>query len=82
MRTGCCRCCIPAVAVLLLCPFFLPCFCKNDNTVIKTWDDSLREWQNNFNSECLEPLGMYVKTQSNCWVTYNEKGEKQRHFER
>ena len=79
MRTGCCR---YTVAVLMMCPFFLSCFCKNDNTFIKTWDDSLREWQNNFNSECLEPLGMYVKTQSNCWVTYNDKGEKQRHFER
>jgi len=32
---------------------------------IMNWDNALRRWQNEFNEECLIPLGLFCKTQSN-----------------
>lgn len=82
MRNGCCTYCISGLVVLLVLPFCLPYYCKNDASKIKLWDNELRKWQNDFNEECLIGLGMFCKTQSFCWVTTTEKGEKERHFER
>ena len=63
-------------------PFWLPGFCKRRVERLDRWDEAMRKWQNDWNVEGLERLGIFVKTQSNCWVTYGGKGEKHRHYER
>ena len=50
------------------------------------WDCTLREWQKRFNDDITAcGLPIFVKTQSNCWLTsaQNKKGneEEHRHFE-
>ena len=49
---------------------------------LRKWDKELRAWQTAFNQEVLASKGIFVKTQSHCWVTHNEKGEKHRHYNR
>jgi len=55
--------------------------CNERKRHLSEWDTAMRKWQADFNEE-LNPLGMSVKTQSNCVVTRGGNGEKQRHIER
>jgi len=81
MRLGCCNvsCCLDIFLVI-----FCACkyACKRCAAHIRVWNDALLKWQNDFNNEVLLRQGCFIKTRSNCWVTYNEKGEKQRHIDR
>jgi len=77
---GCCPvvlCCILTLPTLFCCCYL----CKMHNADVLKWDQAFREWQAKFNM-ILEPLGMFVKSQSMCYVTRGSKGEKQRHFHR
>ena len=81
----CCSIVSCALAVIFawpLAPFWLPSFCKKRANRIEEWDTKMRKWQNDFNSETLERLGIFMKTQSYCWVTHGPKGEKIRHYDR
>ena len=69
------NCCLPMI-LPCLCPYF----CQKCAKEVYAWDAELRKWQENFNNEVLFRQGCFVKTKSNCWVTYNEKGEKQRFY--
>ena len=65
---------------------FLPCLCsavcKKGADHIYAWNDALLRWQSDFNNQVLSRQGCMVKSKSHCHVTYNDKGEKQRHFDR
>jgi len=74
-------CCATTLA-FALCPCFWCSFCRWVKGEILQWDSRLREWQNEFNDTVLVRKGYFVKTQSSSSVTYNNKGEKQRHIER
>ena len=43
---------------------FLPLYFRSNKNKVKQWDQSLRTWQDEFNSEILERLDMRVKTKS------------------
>jgi hypothetical protein len=60
---------------------FLPCACKRWRTYIENWNHDLIEWQVEFNEQVLSKKNMFVKTQSNCEVSYDKNG-KHRHIER
>jgi len=66
-------------ATLLFC--FIPCACKRNKSHLERWDKELREWQSDFNQQVLERKNMFIKTQSNCHVSYDKNG-KHRHTER
>eukprot|EP00762_Andalucia_godoyi_P008353 ANDGO_07380.mRNA.1 hypothetical protein EMIHUDRAFT_124914 len=57
----------------------LPCFCRREcgkmRANIEEWDSAFRNWQSDFNTEVLEALGMFVKTQSKCDVFYDRNGK-------
>ena len=82
MRYGYCSLYCPGIVVAFTLPFCLPLFCRRDAQFIKAWDDALRKWQDDFNYECLIPLGMFCKTQSNSWSSYGGNNEESRHFDR
>uniref|UniRef100_A0A7S1VYT9 Uncharacterized protein n=1 Tax=Alexandrium catenella TaxID=2925 RepID=A0A7S1VYT9_ALECA len=80
-------CCPGLTCILLWSPILLLtgcccCYlCKHQAAKLRQWDAAFREWQANFN-QILEPLGIFVKSQSMCYVTHGSKGEKQRHIHR
>ncbi|CAD7947428.1 unnamed protein product [Amoebophrya sp. A120] len=59
--------------------------CKIKNKRVKAWDQDLRKWQLEFN-KAISPFGLFVKTQTHCWVTISYDGDgrpqKNRHFRR
>lgn len=63
----------------------LPCLwfscCKRTAANVRKWNTALMDWQSEFSSTVLKPLGMYCKTQSRCDVTYDKNG-KHRYIER
>lgn len=77
MRRSCCGDCMSFVGVCLL-----PCFwrsrCVRRRHEIEAWDHELRAWQRDFNREVLQPLGMFVKTQSRCDVMQDRNGRHRR----
>ena len=73
IRSGCCPSLSVCILSLLL-PPLIPLYCRSNGRMLKKWDDALRNWQKEFNENVLVSLGMYVKTFSNCYVTYNEEG--------
>ena len=56
--------------------------CQQRRSAAERLDFALRDWQARFNTQVLAASGIFVKTQSICTVTYNDKGQKQRHIER
>lgn len=83
MRKGACRIqCLLRCLSLIFLPCLIPSACQSCAREIAAWDKELRKWQDDFNNEVLIRQGCFVKTKSNCWVTYNQKGEKQRHIDR
>ena len=56
--------------------------CKEWAKEVYAWDKELREWQEAFNREVLLSKGVFMKSQSYCFVTRGEKGEKHRHISR
>lgn len=79
-RNPCCWdvCNCMGVAVLFC---FLPCSCKRWKVHIDHWNHDLKEWQDEFNDQVLSRKNMFVKTQSNCHVSYDKNG-KHRNIER
>jgi len=75
MRGGYFSLFIPGWIVACTTPFLLPLYCRWDGSGVKAWDGALRKWQDDFNEECLIPLGMFCKTQSNSWVTSGSSDE-------
>jgi hypothetical protein len=66
----------------ILFPFFLYSMCKNGKKDILARDAMLREWQIVVNKKFKElDSGFFIKTRSNCFITYNDKGQRQRHVE-
>ena len=81
-RKGYCNECVPCCLKAV----FLPCcsyiWCRQQKEYLMIYDERLRSWQRDFNELVLERHGVYCKTRSHCWVSYNDKGERQRHFDR
>jgi hypothetical protein len=59
----------------------LPYFSRRYAEMWRAYDDALRAWMESANAR-LNPKGVYVKPQSNCWVWRNPGGGgKQRYIE-
>ena len=56
--------------------------CTQRGEEVHQWDKELRAWQAAFNKEILGPKGLFMKTQSYCYVTHGQNGEKHRHINR
>ena len=85
------KCCPDAffgLATLLVPIFwcFIPYLCREHARDVKEWDGWMREWQDDFNKEVLEPRGMFIKTQSRCVVKItrdrNGRQRRTRHIEK
>jgi len=59
----------------------LPWMFKQRRKLVMAWDAGMQSFEEKFNAR-LHPLGILVKTQSNCTVTYSKDGRKRRHIER
>jgi hypothetical protein len=78
LRSGCCAefCCSFSSLFLICIPCLLISACKQDKIFIMNWNQQLVDWQNDFNKQELEKLGLLVKTQSRMFVTRDENGKK------
>lgn len=68
------------ISALGLC-VIIPYMCSRQKIYLERWSSELLNWQNEFNQTVLEKKGLFVKTQSNCHVSYDKNG-KHRHIER
>jgi len=63
-RYGCIYLGIATPIIALFCPCYMISCYAYDGKILNECDSDLKQWQNDFNKECLEPNGIYCKTQS------------------
>jgi len=70
------------VMVLFPCCCFAPLYCNRVEKFVRDWDKALRNRQDRFNELILERIGVFVKTQSFCFITRGEDGQEKRNYSR
>ena len=75
-------CCLYTMLSIFTLCLICPWMCAKQKKNIMAWDTAFRAWQAWFNETVLVPKGGFCKSQSLCYVTYGNNGEKQRHFVR
>jgi hypothetical protein len=66
----CAAMCVTSVVLFFWVPGILCACCAAGKREADDWNDRMLRWQNDFNSQVLQPRGMYCKTQSKCDAVY------------